>query len=127
MEAVIAGWVAGYAMALLTTAALAYLAVGPARQTVEHLLGEGTAPLLMAVPASIGSVIAWTLVGLVFGLVYDLTAASMVPFLVGTTAVAIVPLPFLLLLAPRQGWLWLALAAAFVVLFGALMPYLAER
>lgn len=127
MEAVIAGWVAGYAMAILTTAALSYLAIGPGRAAFERFAGSGMAPALVAVPASIGSFLAWTMAGLVLGMIYDLADLSAVPFFIGMVALALMPLPFLLLLSPRQWWLWAGMSGAFVGLFGVLLPFLAAR
>jgi hypothetical protein len=48
------------------------------------------------------------------------------PFLVGIGALALMPLPLLLIAWRRYWWLWAALAGAFFGLFGWLMPILAE-
>lgn len=137
MDAVIAGWMAGYVMALLSTAALTYLAVRAADLgAIGRWLGEGASPALLAVPASLGTAMFWTFAGLLIGVAYDVggmedepgvLGAPSAAFVVGMAAVAVLPLPVLLLLWPRRWWLWGSMSAAFLGLFGWLTPILAER
>ena len=132
-----AGWAAGYAMAILSTAAFIYLLVKiPDPAIFQRWLGEGSPTLLVAVPASIGTFIAWTMAGLVIGSVYEVTDAGAqvnvlgspsAPFLIGIAALALIPVPMLSLFWPRHWWLWCGMALAFLGLFGWLMPIFAER
>jgi hypothetical protein len=48
-------------------------------------------------------------------------------FLIGMAALALMPLPFLLLVWPRSWWVFVAMSLGFVGLFGWTMPLLAER
>ena len=131
-----AGWVAGYAMALLSTAALTYVFTRRRLEAVQRWLGEGAHSVLVAVPVSIGMFVGWTMVGLGIASVYEVTGLASqpdvlgspsAPFLVGVAALAVMPLPLLLLLWGREWWLWCGMSAAFLGLFGWLMPLLAER
>ncbi|MFN0146950.1 MAG: hypothetical protein ACKVT1_10585 [Dehalococcoidia bacterium] len=136
MAALIAGWVAGYAMALLSTAALTYVFTRRRFAVAQRWLGEGTNPALIAVPVSIGTFVAWTMAGLVIAVIYEeaglasqpgLFGSPSAPFLAGVSVIAIMPLPLLTLLWRDQWWLWTGMSAAFLGLFGWLMPLLAEQ
>ena len=136
MEAVIAGWVAGYTMAALSTIALTYLAwasEGP--RFFRRWMGDGVPAALVAVPASLGCFIAWTLAGLVLGAAYWLAdlgagpgARQPEPGLPrGDRRPGGAPLPLLVILWPRRWWVWTTMSAAFLAAFGWLMPLLAAR
>lgn len=137
MAAVMAGWAAGYAMAILSTAAFTHLLVKAKDPgIVGRWLGEGSPTLLVAVPASIGTVLAWTMIGLALGSMYEVTDAGAqmnalgspsAPFLIGVAAIALIPVPMLALFWRRHWWLWCGMSGAFLGLFGWLMPILAER
>ena len=131
-----AGWIAGYAMALLSTAALTYVLIQRRMEALQRWLGAGTHTLMVAVPVSIGTFLAWTMAGLIIATVYDVTdlasqpnvlGSPSAPFLVAVAALAVMPLPLLLLLWSRQWWVWCGMSAAFLGLFGWFMPLLAER
>lgn len=135
MEAVIAGWVAGYVMAMASTAALVFLLVrARASRTVTRWLSPEVPGALLAVPVFLGTVVAWTMAGLVLGSIYrvgelaaepDLLGSPSAPFLLGVVALAWLPLPPLVLFARRFWWLWCVMSALFVGLFGWVMPLLA--
>ena len=137
MEAVIAGWVAGYAMAILTTIALTIVAVrGNGLAGFRTLIPEGVSPVLVAVPVSLGAFVLWTIAGLGLAMFYELASlgdeadalgSPSAPFLIMAAAAALIPLPLMVLLWRRNWWVWCALSAAFLGLFGWLMPVLAER
>jgi len=137
VEAVIAGWVAGYAMAILTTIALTIVAVrGNGLAGFRTLIPEGVSPVLVAVPVSLGAFVLWTIAGLGLAMFYELASlgdeadalgSPSAPFLIMAAAAALIPLPLMVLLWRRNWWVWCALSAAFLGLFGWLMPVLAER
>jgi len=126
---------AGYAMAILSTFALTYLAIqpGPQKAIQKYLDVPG---MLLAVPISIGTGVIWTMIGLVMGSFYEvgsfderpgaLLAPSWV-FLLIVGAFAWFPLPVLWLVSRKFWWLWLGMSLSFLVLFGWLMPVAAER
>jgi hypothetical protein len=136
MAAVLAGWFVGYAMALLSTAALTYLFVKMPDSALGGFLGDGTRPILAAVPFSIATFLAWTMAGLIIGAVYDVgelgdqpgfLGSPSAPFLGGVAVLAVMPLPLLVLLWRRYWWLWAGMSGAFLGLFGWAMPLLAEQ
>ena len=133
MEVVLAGSIAGYIMALLSTAALTYLvfsAKDPGR--LSNWLPENRA--LSAVPFSVGTTLVWTMAGLVLASAYRVLGAAeqrdfagnpSLPWLLGMVGLAAMPLPFLALVWRRHWWLFAAMSGAFLGLFGLLMPVLA--
>ncbi|MFN0094561.1 MAG: hypothetical protein ACKVVT_07250 [Dehalococcoidia bacterium] len=137
MDAVIAGWAMGYAMAILSTFALTYIAVrAEDLGKVGRILGEGVSPLLLAVPVSLGTGLLWTFAGIVLGIVYDIAGLAEGPgfagapsaaFVVAMLALGLMPLPLLTLLWARNWWLWLGMSLAFTGLFGWVMPLLEAR
>lgn len=137
MDAVIAGWVAGYAMALVSTAALTYLLVD-LRNTefMERVVAREVPGALLAVPISIGMVVGWTMLGLLAGIVFsvgdlggtrDGLGSPALGFTVAILALAAAPAVVLIVLWPRRWWLWFLLSASFAGAFGWLMPLLAAR
>ena len=137
MNAVIAGWVAGYAMGVVSTVALTFLATRMRDASViERWVARDVSGVLLAVPLFTGTVIGWTIAGLLFGSLYEVGGFESKPgalgapswaFLLLVTALGWLPLPALFLVAKRYLWLWGMLAGCFVGLFGWLMPLLAER
>jgi hypothetical protein len=137
VETVIAGSAAGYAMALLTTAALTFLVVtagehGFARRWLE----TETPGSFSAVPISIAMFVLWPIIGLVVAGVFELgnfsqgtgfAGAPNIGFAVGIGALGWLPVPFLSLFWGRHWWLWCVLAASFTLLFGWMVPLLAGR
>ena len=133
MEAVIAGWAAGYAMAIASTLALSYLVWrAQGAPWLDRLVAEEVNPALLAVPIFLGASLGWTMIGLVAGSAYRLGGLDDeswpgAEFYVVLVLVAAFPLMPLFFFAPRYWWMWLALGAAFSVAFGLLMPALATR
>jgi hypothetical protein len=137
VEAVIAGWVCGYSMSILSTFALVYLGWRATDMGIfARWFPEGTSMLALAVLGSVGTFFIWTMAGMILGSAYEVLElktsrgilfAPSAAFLIGMTAFALMPLPFLALVWPRSWWLWVAMSAAFLALFGWTMPILAER
>jgi hypothetical protein len=133
VEAVIAGWVAGYGMAIASTLALTYLAWrSEGSPWLERLAAREMNPALLSVPIFLFATVAWTMIGLVAGSLYRLAGLDDdgwpgSGFYVVILGVAIAPLPALLLVWPRRWAMWLSMSLLFVALFGALMPALSSR
>ncbi len=137
MEALIAGWLAGYVMAMASTVALTFLAIRTRESSLmNHWVDSEVSTVLLAVPIFMGTVLGWTMAGLVLGAIYDLgdlgSRADVLgspsgPFLLIIAALAWLPLPPLLIFWRRYWWLWCGMSGAFLGLFGWLMPLLAER
>lgn len=137
MAALIAGWLAGAAMAMLTTASAAALALR-ARDSalVERWIAREVPATLLAVPVFAGAVVVWTLIGLGAGVIYEVADMAARPdglgspsaaFTIAAAALGIAPALLLGIIQPRLWWLWGAHAAAFAGLFGWLLPHLAGR
>ena len=137
MEAVIAGWVAGYAMAVVTTFALTFLAWRASNSPAfERWISREVSPALVAVPVSLGAVLGWTIVGLVLGSIYSVgdmasqrgaLGSPSAPFTLAMAILGALPLLPLIALWSRYWWLWAGLSLCFAGLFGWLMPVLASR
>ncbi|MEX2080129.1 MAG: hypothetical protein WEC33_00810 [Dehalococcoidia bacterium] len=137
MEAVVAGWVAGYAMGVVTTVALTYLVFQAAESGIVRRLTEGgMPPMMLSLPIFLLAAFGWTIVGLAGGIVYDAGAMGGQPdfagspsagFTLGVLALCWLPLPPLVAFGRRYTWVWVSCALAFAGLFGWLLPVLAER
>jgi hypothetical protein len=137
VEALIAGWVAGYAMAMASTLALTFLAIRSREsRALKRWVDSEVSTALLAVPIFLGAMLGWTMAGLILGAVYevgdlgsraDFLGSPSGPFLLGVVALAWLPLPPLLIFWRRYWWLWCGMSGAFMGLFGWLMPLLAER
>ncbi|MBA4180283.1 MAG: hypothetical protein C0506_06810 [Anaerolinea sp.] len=137
MNAVIGGWIAGYAMGLASTAALTFLATRMRDAAfVERWVARDVPGVLLAVPLFTGAALSWTMIGLLLGGLYEAGSFASKPgilgapswaFLLLVSALAWLPLPILVMVGRRYWWLWAAMSACFVGLFGWLMPLLAER
>jgi hypothetical protein len=137
MNAVFAGWFAGYVMGVLTTVCLA-IVVARMRDTgfVERWAARDVPGVMLAVPLFTGAALGWGMVGLLLGSLYEVGGFEEKPgalgapswvFLLLVGALAWLPLPILVLVWRRYWWMWAGLAASFVALFGWAMPLLAER
>ena len=137
MGEVIAGFAAGYTMAILTTIAFVYLLVrGFGSSLVSRYAGGDMNPLVLSVPISIGAFLAWSMLGLLLGSAYrvggledetNALGSPSAPFLVAMVAIGAMPVPLLLIFWPRLWWLWCGMALAFVGLFGWFMPLMAAE
>jgi hypothetical protein len=133
VEAVIAGWAAGYAMAIASTLALTFLAWrAQGAPWLERMVAQEVNPALLAVPILLGASIGWTMVGLLAGSAYRLAGLDEGGwpgsgfYVVLVLAVAFPLLP-LLFFWPRWWWMWAGLAGVFLGAFGGLMPALASQ
>jgi hypothetical protein len=138
INAVLGGWMCGYAMAILSTFALTYLAVQPGlvEKYAHRYFGPEMPGMLLAVPISIGTGVLWTMAGLILASAYVLGGFKEMPGALGAPSwqwltimvtLAVLPLPPLLLIAGRMWWLWITMSVSFAGLFGWLMPLAAER
>ncbi|HMO53323.1 MAG TPA: hypothetical protein PJ994_02365 [Tepidiformaceae bacterium] len=138
MSAVLGGWMCGYAMAILSTFALTYLAVQPqfVDKFAHRFFGPEMPGALLAVPISIGTGVIWTMIGLMLASAYVLGGFEEMPGALGARSwqwmtimvtLAVLPLPPLMLIGGRFWWLWLTMSVSFAGLFGWLMPLAAER
>ncbi len=134
---VIAGWAMGYAMAILSTFALTYIAVQPGAQKFVRQFFDPEVPgALLAVPISIGTGVLWTMLGLMLASAYILgdfremppaLGAPSGPWLLLMAGLAWLPVPILWLISRRLWWLWVGMSLAFLGCFGWAMPLLGER
>lgn len=135
MPQVFAGFVAGYAVALIATPLLAFglLKMRSGNGAVSRLLPKGTSVVGLSVLMHGAMFIAWTGIGLILGLVLyamrdaDGAAGSLnAPFTLFVAALTLMIFAPAAILAPtmRRGVLGFALAIIFV--FGWGMPYLAS-
>ncbi|MCK9518188.1 MAG: hypothetical protein M0R74_04030 [Dehalococcoidia bacterium] len=137
MAEVIAGWTAGYAMSLVSTFALTILLIqASGSRAIQRYTNGEMSPWFLAVPMSLGAFLVWTIIGLILGSLYKVgglaehpgaLGAPSAPFLIGVVAIAVMPLPLLFLFFRRQWWIWCGLSASFVLLFGWLMPLMAQH
>lgn len=134
MGEVVAGWAAGYSMSIFSTFAFVYLLVRSSDSTLitRYTHGEMN-PLILSVPASIGSFFLWTMTGLVIGSAYklfgttDVPGEIQLPFVIVLAALALMPIPILLIFWPRRWWLWCGMSGIFLGLFAWFMPLMAKQ
>lgn len=135
MNAILSGWMLGYAMSVLSTVALTYLCIQPnvLRAVQKYLDIPG---MMLAIPFSIGTGFVWTMIGMLLGSLYtvgrfeDTEGFLWAPswtFLFIIASLAFLPIPLLFLFSRRFWWIWIGMSLSFVGLFGWLMPVLAER
>lgn len=137
MSAVVAGWAAGCAMGIASTAALIFLATRVRDATrIERWIPRDVPGMVLAVPVFTGAAIGWSFLGLLLGSFYEVggfagkagfAGAPSAVFLLIIVALAWLPLPPLLIFARRYWSLWCGMVLAFIGLFGWLMPLLAAR
>ena len=137
MEAVIAGWAAGYAMGVLTTIAVTIILV---KDDEPAFLGSVFDPQvsrpLIAIPFFVGASLVWTMIGLVLGSAYrvgdfeesasGLGSPSM-SFTLAMVTLGALPALVGSVVWPRHWKLWVGLAVGFALLFGWAVPHLAGR
>ncbi|MCY3880952.1 MAG: hypothetical protein F4152_07570 [Dehalococcoidia bacterium] len=137
MEALVAGAIAGYVMAMLTSVAVAYVVFGARdAEVVERWIARDVSGPILFIPILTGSVLAWVFVGLVAAIIYEVADLGAQPDGLGSpsaafTIVAVVfslaPALLLGILWPRLWWMWVGLALPCLALFGWLLPHLAGR
>jgi hypothetical protein len=137
VEAIVAGVAAGYAMAILSSIAVAYLlARGIGSGSLDKWVDPEVSRKLLVVTFFLGSTAGWMMAGGMLGGVYSAADLASGPsvlgaenawFALGMITLAVLPLPILAAIAWRQWWLWMSLSATFAVLFGWAVPYLAGR
>lgn len=137
MGAVIAGWAAGYFMAITSTIAVAYLLTKiDTRALLGNVIDPGVPRALIAVPYFTAASLLWTFFGLSIGSIYELAGFAEGPgglgaehlgFSLGVLAVAAMPVPILCAVALRFWWVWLGMALLFAFSFGWAMPWLAKH
>ena len=137
MNALIAGWAAGYAMAIATTFALVFLLTRVSRTGWLDRFFAHEAPFaLVSVPISIGATLGWTMIGLILGAFWLVGGFESKPGALGSPswqftlvagAMALLPLPPLVMFFRRYWWLWTTMSILFAGLFGWFMPLLAKR
>ena len=137
MQAVLAGWVAGYTVSVVfTIAGTLWLARRRRiKATDEALAPERSSRLSIAVLLSIGGFLAWTLAGIVLGAAYQATAESAtaavgspaVAFTGAVVGVAIAAGAAVCVFGRRVAWEVVVVVAAAAGAFGWLLPGLAER
>ena len=137
MEAVIGGYACGYAQGLVTTFVLAYLVIRvPADGPISKIVAPEVNRVLLAVPIFIGASMLWGLVGLMVGMLYELSGVHDQPGMFGSPSgvftimvfvVAWLPVPLLVMLFRTNWWIWVSLAGSFAVLFGWVLPHLAGQ
>ncbi len=137
MAALIAGAMAGYVMAMLTSVAVTYL-VFRARdaELVERWVARDVPGPLLLVPILTASVLAWVFVGLLSAIIYEVAdlgsqadglASPSAVFTIIAVVFSLAPALLLGILWPRLWWMWAALAIPCVGLFGWFLPHLAGR
>ena len=137
MEALIAGAIAGYVMAMLSGAAVTFL-VFRARDSalVQRWVDRDVPGPILLVPILTGSALGWIFIGLVAAIVYEVAdlgalrdgfGSPSAAFTVVAALLSIAPALALGILWPRLWWMWVALAAPCLGLFGWLLPHLAGR
>lgn len=130
-----AGFVAGYAVALLTTPLVAVwllqLRLGSA--LLARLLPEDSSALALGVIVHRALFLFWTALGLLLGLLLwamgddgDIAGGANLPFLLFVSALTLAVVAPVAIVLHRARWPVVVAAGIVVVVFGGLMPYLAE-
>ena len=103
---------------------------------IERWVPRDVPGAVLAVPLFSAAAIGWSFLGLLLGSLYEVggfadkpgfAGAPSVLFLLVVVALAWLPLAPLIIFARRYWWLWGGQSAAFIGLFGWLMPLLADR
>ena len=135
MDAVLAGFVCGYALALAATplVALALLRVRVSSATVQRLIPEGASLVAVSIIIHTFALLAMTAIGILLGIVLSSMEDSrpagglgspnqlFTAFVIVTGSIAVLPLA---IAVPRWRLALLAGGLIFVATFGWAMPYL---
>lgn len=137
INAVLGGWMCGYAMAIMSTLALTYLLIQPGfDRFAQRFFGPEMPGVLLAVPISIGTGVIWTMIGLMLASAYVLGGFDELPGALGAPSwqwmmimviFSLLPIAPLMVLSSRLWWVWVTMSVSFAGLFGWLMPLAAER
>lgn len=137
MGAIIAGWAAGYIMGIATTVLVVYaLTRGTGFLIIDRYIDPDVSRPLLAVPVFVGASLAWTVVGVVLGALYQLgdfadmrgaVGIPSLPFAFAMLVVGLLPVGILSAVWWRLWWVWVALALVFALSFGWAMPVLAGQ
>lgn len=137
MEGLIAGAIAGYVMAMLTSAVVAYLVFrGRDAVLIRSWVAKDVPGPILLIPIFTGSVLTWVFIGLISGLIYELAGLAAQPDGLGSPSItftiiailfALLPALFLGILSAKLWWIWTSLALSCAALFGWLLPHLAGR
>lgn len=134
MNTLLAGWAAGYIMAIASTVALVFLAVRltDSGEILDRWVARDVPRPLLAVPIFLGTTVLWTMGGLLLAMVYTVgdfgsDGGSMAAFASMILVLAVLPCPLLVFLVRRYWWLWTGMSALFAALFAGMMPFLASR
>ena len=137
MAEAFAGFVVGYAFSLLFTGVAAMMVIDARSQVpfLSRAIAPNISAVQLAVPISLMAFVAWTLVGLLLGLVYRGARLNLVggglgspnwPFTLGVLVATVAFLAVVYYAWRRLRWPVLLTAAAFAGMFGWGMPHLAE-
>lgn len=124
-------------MAIATTIAAVYLLLQGAKSVMlDRVVDPEVSRPLLSVPIFIGATLAWTMVGLVLGAVYEVGDLGDGPGALGTpnilfaggmAALGLMPVGVLSAMWWQHWRTWIALAAVFIITFGWVMPILAAQ
>tara|TARA_B100000470_G_C19477500_1_gene252926 strand:+ start:104 stop:511 length:408 start_codon:yes stop_codon:yes gene_type:complete len=135
MRTILAGWIAGYIMAISVTVAMSWLIVKTSANTSKSsILGSDVDSRIAYVFIHLGASLACTILGLIVGTIYHITVIRQVGvhsfeplFLIGVLVLTLVSLILLAALWPKRWLLWITQSVVFVAVFGLLVPFLASR
>lgn len=136
LRVLVTGMAAGYAMALVSTALLTYaLATAMNSGKLERWIDAGVPRALLGVQILVGATALWMLLGTGLAALYlagdfagrarGLGSPSLA-FTFIVAALAIAPLPIVLVASPRRWWTWAIAAVIFVAAFGWILPLAGE-
>ena len=135
MRTILAGWIAGYIMAISVTVSMSWLIVKTSADTSKSsILGSDVDSRIAYVFIHLGASLACTILGLIVGTIYHITVIRQVCvhsfeplFLIGVLILTLVSLILLAALWPKRWLLWITQSVVFVAVFGLLVPFLASR
>lgn len=136
LRVLLTGMAGGYALALLSTAIATYLLVGAMNSgRLDRWIDSSVPRALISIQIMVGATAVWMLVGTGLAALYlggnfagmvDGLGSPSLPFTAIVVAMALAPLPLMFVINAGRWWIWLALAAAFAVLFGWILPLAGE-
>ena len=135
MRTILAGWIAGYVMAISVTVCMSWLIIKiPANTRFARILDSGVDSYIAYVFIHLGASLACTIVGLFIGIIYHIAVIRRVgiqsfdlSFFIGVLILTLVSMILLVALWPKRWFLWLTQSVVFVAAFGLLVPFLVSR